>query len=203
MSAPEPEHHCGLSAASLARPRQRVRLALAAARWPGEGRVSRTRPIACRGVSGARRLPRLPPLHQLRWPPPRRSSRRVGPVSVVFPAVLLGLATGCRTLTPLAAASWGARLGWLQVEGTWVSFLSSPPTPWILTLTAAAELVTDKLLRTPSRKRPFGFAARVVSGAITGTAVGATGGSPWAGLAAGVLGAVAGTFIGAGARARL
>ena len=124
-------------------------------------------------------------------------------MSVLLPAVLLGLATGCRTLTPLAAASWAARLGWLHVEGTWVSFLASPPTPWLLTLLAAAELVMDKLPRTPSRKRPSGFAVRVVSGAITGTAVGATGGSPWGGLAAGVLGAVAGTLIGAGMRARL
>ena len=38
-------------------------------------------------------------------------------------AFLIGVVAGLRALTPLAAVSWAARLGWLHLENTWLAFL--------------------------------------------------------------------------------
>jgi uncharacterized membrane protein len=76
-------------------------------------------------------------------------------------------------------------------------------TPIILTVFAVGELLADKLPKTPSRKAPSGFIARIVTGALSGATVGAAGHSLAAGLILGVIGAVAGTFGGAAARAKL
>jgi uncharacterized membrane protein len=76
-------------------------------------------------------------------------------------------------------------------------------TPWVLTVLAAGELVTDQLPSTPSRKVPVQFAARIVSGALCGAAIGIGRGAGLAGLALGIAGAVIGTLGGAAARARL
>ena len=70
-------------------------------------------------------------------------------------------------------------------------------TPWIFTLLAIVELVTDQLPSTPSRKVPMQFGARVVSGALSGATIGVAAGSWIIGLIAGVIGAVIGTFGGA------
>jgi uncharacterized membrane protein len=75
----------------------------------------------------------------------------------------------------------------MHLEGTWLAFLGYAWTPYILS--ALAELVTDQLPTTPSRKVAMQFGARIVSGGLCGTAIGASGG-PWiAGLVAGVIGA--------------
>ena len=70
-------------------------------------------------------------------------------------------------------------------------------TPWIFTLLAIVELVTDQLPSTPSRKVPMQFGARVVGGALSGATIGAAAGSWIIGLIAGVIGAAIGTFGGA------
>ena len=111
-------------------------------------------------------------------------------------ALLLGVLGGLRTLTPLAATSWAARLGGVHVEGTWLAFLGLAGTPYILTVLAIAELINDKLPRTPSRKLPAPFVARVVTGAVCGAAFG-FGSQAWViGLLLGGLGGVAGTLGG-------
>ncbi len=66
-----------------------------------------------------------------------------------------------------------------------------------------AELVTDQLPKTPSRKVPMQFSARVVSGGLCGTALGVSGGTWIAGLVVGVIGAIAGTLGGSEFRTRL
>lgn len=68
---------------------------------------------------------------------------------------------------------------------------------------ALAELVTDKLPATPSRKVPQQFGARILSGALCGAAIAAGGGMLLGGAVLGAIGAVIGTFSGAAARARL
>jgi uncharacterized membrane protein len=68
---------------------------------------------------------------------------------------------------------------------------------------AIGELINDKLPKTPSRKAPVPFAARVVMGALCGAALGAPSQALIGGLLAGVLGAVAGTLSGYEARTRL
>lgn len=118
-------------------------------------------------------------------------------------ALLIGVIAGLRAMTAPAAISWAATLGVVDLDGSWLSFLGWRFTPWILTLLAIGELVTDKLPATPSRKMPVPFAARILAGAICGGAIGVSGGWLWIGMALGALGAVIGTLGGAAARAAL
>jgi uncharacterized membrane protein len=118
-------------------------------------------------------------------------------------AFLIGVVAGLRSLTAPAVVSWGARLGWLHLENTWLAFLGAPVTPYILSLLAIGELISDKLPKTPSRKAPLGFGARIVTGALCGAALGAPTQALVGGLLAGVIGAVAGTLGGYEFRSRL
>ena len=72
-----------------------------------------------------------------------------------------------------------------------------------VSLAALGELVNDKLPKTPSRKTPPQFVARILFGSATGAAIGVANGMMAIGLVLGAFGAVAGTSIGAWARARL
>ncbi len=122
---------------------------------------------------------------------------------VTLLALLIGIVAGLRTMTAPAAISWAAHLGWLHLGGSWLAFLGYAWTPWILTLLALVELVTDQLPSTPSRTVPVQFAARIVTGAVSGGAIGASAGSLILGAVAGIVGAVIGTFGGRAARAKL
>ena len=106
-------------------------------------------------------------------------------MSIYLLAFLIGVTTGLRALAPLAIVSWAAHLGWLHLENTWLAFLGATVTPWILSLLALGELVTDKLPTTPSRKIPMQFGARIVTGALSGAALAAPTGGWIAGLVAG------------------
>jgi uncharacterized membrane protein len=75
--------------------------------------------------------------------------------------------------------------------------------PYIITVLAIGELISDQLPKTPSRKVPIQFGARLVSGGLCGAAIGATGGALIAGLVAGVIGAMIGTLGGYEVRAWL
>jgi uncharacterized membrane protein len=123
-------------------------------------------------------------------------------MSTYFLAFLIGLVAGLRSLTAPAVVSWGARLGWLHLENTWLAFLGFAFTPYILSVLAIGELINDKLPKTPSRKAPVPFAGRVVMGALCGAALGAPGQALIGGLLCGVLGAVAGTLGGYAVRMR-
>ena len=88
-------------------------------------------------------------------------------------ALVLGIVAGLRALTAPAAVSWAAKLGLLSVAGTPLAFMGFRYTAVILTMLAIAELITDKLPSTPSRKVPAQFAVRVLSGCLVGASVGA------------------------------
>lgn len=118
-------------------------------------------------------------------------------------AFVIGLVAGLRAFTAPAAASWAARLGASHLDGTWLAFMGYQWTPWIFTVLALGEYVTDQLPSTPSRKVPMQFGARLASGAVSGATVGASGGSWIGGLLAGVVGAAIGTYGGAAVRARM
>jgi uncharacterized membrane protein len=119
-------------------------------------------------------------------------------------AFLLGFLAGLRSMTPLAAVAWGARLGWLHLDGTPLTFLGSAPAAYLLTALMLAELVADKLPRTPSRTQPGPFIGRIVTGGLAGAALlGGTGGLLPLGAILGALGAVAGTLGGYRARTGL
>ncbi len=122
-------------------------------------------------------------------------------MSTLLFAFLIGVTAGLRALTPLAAVSWAARLGWLHLENTWLAFLGFAATPYIVSLLAVGEIISDKLPKTPSRKAPPGFIARIVTGALSGAALASQ--AMIGGIAAGVIGAVAGTFGGYEFRSRL
>jgi uncharacterized membrane protein len=118
-------------------------------------------------------------------------------------ALLIGVVAGLRAMTAPAAVAWGAYLGWLPLSGTWAGFMGHWIAVAVFSVLALAELVTDQLPSTPSRKVPQQFGARLVSGAFAGAIIGTVGGALVAGLVAGVVGAAIGTYGGAEVRARL
>ena len=80
-------------------------------------------------------------------------------------AFLIGTASGLRALIGVAAVSWAAHFNILPLNHTWLTFLGYAFTPYILTLMAIAELVNDKLPKTPSRLVPPQFITRIVTSA--------------------------------------
>lgn len=118
-------------------------------------------------------------------------------------AFFIGCVAGMRSLTAPALVSWASRLGRLRLGTTWLAFLGYAWTPWILTLLAAGELIADQLPSTPSRTAPLGFGARILTGGVSGAAVGASGGTMVVGMMSGIAGALIGTLGGHAFRARL
>jgi uncharacterized membrane protein len=121
---------------------------------------------------------------------------------ILLLAVLIGVVAGLRTFTAPAAISWAARLGW-QLGSTPLAFMGYAWTPWILTVLALVEFVTDQLPSTPSRTVPMQFGARIIMAAISGAAIGAPAGWLIVGGIAGIVGTVIGTLGGHAARVRL
>ncbi len=118
-------------------------------------------------------------------------------------ALVIGIVAGLRAMLAPAAIAWAAWIGIMPLQGTWLAFLGWRFTPWIFSLLAVVEMVTDQLPSTPSRTVPPQFGARVVTGGVSGAAIGFVLGSPLFGLALGMIGAVLGTLGGARLRARL
>lgn len=115
--------------------------------------------------------------------------------------LLIGVVAGLRAMTPLAAISWAAYLGWLDFSATPFAFIGHIITVLILSLLAIAELISDQLPATPSRKVPVQFGTRILVGAIAGALLLQ---SNWIlGLVLGAVGAVIGTLAGADLRGRL
>lgn len=118
-------------------------------------------------------------------------------------AFLIGIFAGLRSLTAPAATAWAVYMGWLKLEGP-LSFIGSLPVVIILTLLAVAELVGDKLPKTPNRTSPVGLIARVLTGGATGACITAAAGQgAFPGVLLGAAGGVAGCFGGYYARQRL
>jgi uncharacterized membrane protein len=118
-------------------------------------------------------------------------------------AFLIGVMAGLRSMTAPAAVSWAARMGWLHLANTPLAFLGYAVTPYIFTILAIGELIADKLPKTPSRKTPGPFIGRIVTGGLSGAALGAASQSLTGGLVAGALGGMAGTVGGYEFRSRL
>jgi uncharacterized membrane protein len=117
--------------------------------------------------------------------------------------LLIGIIAGLRAMTAPAAVSWAARAGWLNLAPTGLAFLGAAITPWILTVLALVELVTDQLPTTPSRTVPVAFGTRIMTGALSGAAIAAGSGSLVTGVVGGAIGAVIGTLGGRAVRGRL
>ena len=115
----------------------------------------------------------------------------------------IGIVAGLRAMTAPAAVSWAAYLGWLKLDQSILAFMGYTWTPWVITVLAVAELVTDQLPSTPSRTVPIQFGTRILSGALTGAALGVVAGSLVIGAVLGAAGAVIGTLGGRASRAAL
>jgi uncharacterized membrane protein len=113
---------------------------------------------------------------------------------------LIGFFAGLRSLTPPAVTAWAVHLGWLKPERPF-SLIGSMASVIILSLLALAELVADKLPKTPNRTAAVGLSARILTGAFTGACIAVSGAnSAIFGAVLGIAGALAGTFIGYKAR---
>jgi uncharacterized membrane protein len=119
-------------------------------------------------------------------------------------AFALGVVAGLRSMTAPAAVAWAARLGWLHLEGTALSFLGTPWLAYLLTVFMLAELVADKLPRTPPRTMVGPFLGRILLGGLAGAALAlGFGNSLILGAVLGGLGGIAGTLGGYRARTAL
>lgn len=126
------------------------------------------------------------------------------PIPIFALAFAIGVIAGLRSMTAPAAVAWAARLGWLHLEHTPLAFVGYAAVPYILTVFMLAELVADKLPKTPNRTRPGPFIARVVLGGLAGAAVATGTGRSLVGVAlAGAAGAVTGTLGGYSVRTGL
>ncbi|KUI37848.1 hypothetical protein AU197_08880 [Mycobacterium sp. IS-1590] len=121
-------------------------------------------------------------------------------VLILVLAMLIGVIAGLRALTAPAVVSWGALLGWIDVDGKWSEWMAHPITVTVLTIFLLVELVTDQLPNTPSRKTTPQFATRLITGAFAGAVIGSAYFHTFSALGAGVIGAVLGTMGGAAAR---
>jgi uncharacterized membrane protein len=133
----------------------------------------------------------------------RTAGRRKGEYMSYLLALFIGAVAGLRTMTAPAVIAWAAQLGFLKLSGSWLAFLGSGWAVLVLTMLAVLEFITDQLPTTPSRKVPQQFAARIISGALCGAALGMPDGYWLAGLVSGIIGAVGGTLGGAILRAKL
>ena len=113
-------------------------------------------------------------------------------------SALLGLASGGRSMTPLAmlALNHDRR----SLAGAWTDWpvLRSPAGRAAVVLAAVGELVADKLPMTPPRTKPLPLVGRLGTGALAGAAIGTLGGQGgWRrGAALGAVGGLVGSFAG-------
>lgn len=118
-------------------------------------------------------------------------------------AFLVGLAAGLRSMMAPAVVSWLAREKLLDIGHTYLALMDYTMTAAIFTVLAICELIVDKFPKTPSRRQPLSFVIRVLSGALVGATVGASGNQIVLGAVAGAAGAVVGTLGGYAARMKL
>jgi uncharacterized membrane protein len=128
----------------------------------------------------------------------------MNPSHVLFLAFLIGVISGLRSLTAPAVVAIAARLNWISLRGSPLSFMGSTAAVTVFAALAVGELIADKLPSTPSRLQPPGLIARFVLGGLSGASVGVAGGqSIVAGAILGAAGGIAGAFAGNRVRAGL
>jgi uncharacterized membrane protein len=116
---------------------------------------------------------------------------------VLLLTFLIGVLTGLRSLTAPTLVAWAARLNWINLHGSPLSFMGSTAAVAIFSVLAIGELIADKLPSTPSRLKPPGLIARFVLGALSGAGVAVAGGqSMTVGAILGAAGGIAGAFAG-------
>jgi uncharacterized membrane protein len=123
---------------------------------------------------------------------------------ILILAAGIGFVAGLRSLTAPAAVSWAAHLGWLDLQGSPLAFMGSTAAVAIFSMLALAELVADKLPRTPNRTTPGPLMARIVMGGLAGACISISAGRLLVvGMVLGGIGGVIGGFAGYEARKQL
>lgn len=118
-------------------------------------------------------------------------------VSWLFAVPLLGVATGLRSMTPMALLCWFAYLGYLPVDDTWAAWTQKLSVTLAFTVLAVGELIADKMPWIPSRISPGPLFGRVVLAGLAGSiAATAMQGPGVEGVLLAVLGALLGAFGG-------
>jgi uncharacterized membrane protein len=119
-------------------------------------------------------------------------------------AVAIGVIAGLRALTAPATVSWIAHFQPFSLAGSHLSWMGSIIAVVIFTIAALAEIVNDKLPKTPPRTAPPSIVIRMVMGALAAATLGAAAGGSIALTAIlGAVGALIGTFGGYQFRTKL
>jgi uncharacterized membrane protein len=122
---------------------------------------------------------------------------------VLLLALGIGVVAGLRTFTAPTVVAWAAVLQWINLTGTWASWVGNLITAIVFSVLALGELFLDKQPKTPPRTSPPAFIGRLLFGGFAGAVVGTAWAVTWSALGAGVVGAVIGTMVGYQLRARL
>jgi uncharacterized membrane protein len=122
---------------------------------------------------------------------------------VLLLALGVGVIAGLRTFTAPTVVAWAAVLHWINLSGTWASWVGNLITAIVFSVLALGELFLDKQPKTPPRTAPPSFIGRLLFGGFSGAVVGTAWAVTWSALGAGVLGAVIGTLVGYQVRAKL
>lgn len=117
-------------------------------------------------------------------------------ISTTLAVLLIGFAAGLRALTPPAVVAWCAFLGWINLDATPFSFMSSWIAVAIFSLLALGEYIGDLLPSAPDRTALPGLIARIATGSFSAACVLAATGNGVAFALLGGLAAVAGAFAG-------
>jgi uncharacterized membrane protein len=113
---------------------------------------------------------------------------------VLLLALLIGVIAGLRSLTAPAVVACAAHLGRLNLHDSILSFMGSKYAAVLFVLLAVAEIVNDKLPKTPNRTSLAGLIPRILFGGLAGVCLGIAGMQSLA--LGGILGAV-GSVVGA------
>jgi uncharacterized membrane protein len=110
--------------------------------------------------------------------------------------LLLGVVTGMRSMTAIAALTWAVWLGVVPERG-WATWAAHLFVVIIFTVFALGEYVVDTLPKTPKRTEPGPALVRVVVGALVGATAAVAIDEPVAGgIIFGAGGAIIGTWGG-------
>ena len=62
-------------------------------------------------------------------------------MGILLFAFLIGCVCGLRSMTAPAVVAWGAHLGWLHLDGSWLAFLANKISLVVFSLLAIGELI--------------------------------------------------------------
>jgi uncharacterized membrane protein len=112
-------------------------------------------------------------------------------------ALAIGFVAGLRSMVAPALVAWAAYCGWIDLQDTSVTWMSSTGAVVIFSLLAVGELIGDKLPFVPTRTQPFPLSARILLGAFCGLCFSAAMHQPlFPGATVGAIGGLVGAFVG-------